>query len=99
MLFRAQRVADDAEDGGVIGFGAAAGEHNLRRTSANQRGYGFASLLDGVARSLAKLVHRTRIAEFSPEVRQHGLEHCRMHGRCGVMVEIDALHKVALGVT
>ncbi len=98
-LFRAQRVADDAENGGIVGFGAAAGEHDLRRTSANQRGYGFASLLDGVARSLAKLMHGTRIAEFSPEVREHGLEHRGMHGRGGVMVEIDALHKFALGVT
>jgi hypothetical protein len=95
-LLPSPRVADDAENGGIIGFRAAAGEHNFGGTSAEERGYGFASLLDGVAGSLAKLVHGTWIAEFSPEVREHGLEHLRMHRRGGVMVEIDALHMFAL---
>ena len=82
----------DAKDGRVIGLGSAAGEHNFRGTRADQRGNAFARAFDGLPASLAKAVCGARIAEFGREIGNHGLEHRGVHGRRGVMVEVDALH-------
>ena len=89
---RAQHLLHDAGNRGVVGLGATAGEHDFGRTRPDQCGDGFARAFDGLPASLAELVRGAGIAEFGPEIRQHGLEHRGVHWRSGVMIEIDALH-------
>jgi hypothetical protein len=86
---------DDAEDGVVVGFGAAAGEDNFLGTSADERGDLFAGRFDGGAGALAGSVDGGGVGEVAGEIGKHGVEDLRVDGRRGVVIEIDAVHGVA----
>ena len=84
--------ADDSEDGVVVGLGAAAGEENLSRSGANQRGNLFAGGFDGSARPLAEGMDGRGIAKLRREIGKHGVEHFGLDGGGGVVIEVDAVH-------
>ena len=86
----------DAENRVIVGFGAAAGEENLLGARADERGHLFAGGLDGSASLLAESVDRRSVAEFAGEVGEHRVEHFRLDGGGGVVIEIDAVHGMLL---
>ena len=75
----------------VVGLGAAAGEDDLGRLGADQRGDALATLLDGHACPTAKLVYRRRVTVVLLQIRPHRLQHARIERRRGGMVQIDDL--------
>src|SRR5450432_2174459 len=89
---------DDAEDGVVVGFGAAAGEDDFLRTGADERSHTFASSFNRRTRLLSKGMDRGRVAEVSREIGQHGVEHGGIDGGSGVVIEIDAVHTDAIRI-
>ena len=52
------------EDGMVVGFGAAAGEHDFRWPRTQQRSHRSACFLHRSARALAERMDRARVAVF-----------------------------------
>ena len=92
LSLRPQRTPHDAEDRGVVGLAAAAGKYDFGGTGADQSGDGFACLFDGLPGPLTEVVRRAGVAKFGPEIRQHSLEHGGVHGRGGVMIQVDAPH-------
>src|SRR5215831_10584231 len=89
---------DDAEDGVIVGFGAAAGEENLLGSSANELGNLLARGLDGSTGVLAEGVDGRGVAEFGREVGKHGFEDFRLDGGGGVVIEVDAVHRLVLTI-
>jgi len=85
-------VADDTEDGVVIGFRASAGEHDFPRASAEERSDLFACDFNGGAAALAWRVDGSGVAEISREIRKHGVEDFRLDGSGGVVIEVGARH-------
>ena len=92
------RGCDDAEDGLVVGFGAAAGEDDFLGTSADESGNLFAGGFDGGASALARRVDRGGVGEVGGEIGQHGVEDLGVDGRRGVVIEVDAVHRAALRI-
>ena len=84
------------EDGVIVGLGATAGEDDLLGAGSYQRGDLFAGGLDGGAGFLAGGVNGRGIAKFGGEIGQHRVEHFRLDGCRGVVIEVDALHGSAL---
>jgi len=76
-------------DRNIARLGAAAGEGDLVRACANQRGDLRARILDCVMRAAAKRIGRGRIAELIAQERQHGVEHRGIDRGRGVVIEID----------
>ena len=64
-----------ALDGGVIGLGAPAGEHDLAGAGAQAPGDDFAGVVHCHSRLLRERVDARRVAEVDPEVGKHGLQH------------------------
>jgi hypothetical protein len=89
---------EDAEDGVVVGFGAAAGEDDFLGAGANESGDLFAGGFDGGASALAGSVDRRGVGEVGGEIGKHGVEDLRVDGCRGVIIEIDAVHRAALRI-
>ena len=81
-----------SEDRQVVGFGAAAGEDDLRRAASQQRRHRLARALHRRPRLLSVMMDGGGVPEVLAEVRLHGLKDLGQHGRGGVIVEIDAAH-------
>ena len=82
----------DAENGVVVGFGAAAGEDDFLRAGADQGGDLFAGGFDGGAGLLAEGVDGGGVAVIAREIGKHGVENFGVDGRGGVVIEVDAVH-------
>ena len=78
----------------VVGLSAAAGKEDLLRTRAEERSNVLAGGFDSGAGLLAKSMDRGSVAEFHREIRKHGVEHSRLDGRRGVVIEVDAVHEL-----
>ncbi len=79
-----------ALDGEVVRLGRARGEDDLLGAGADQGGDVAARLLDGLLGAPAEHVGAAGgVAEVGGEVRQHGLEHTRIHRRGRVVVHED----------
>ena len=89
---RAGFAAGDAEDCEIVRFRAAAGESNFRSLRANQRGHGDSGAFHGAASSLSEGVDGTGIAKFRGKIRQHRRQDFRVHGRGGIVIEINAMN-------
>src|SRR5260370_31219425 len=85
--------ADDAEDGVVVGLGAAAGEENLLGPGAEEGRDLFAGGLDGGAGLLTEGVDGGGVAEFAGKIGKHGVEHFWLDGGGGVVIEVDAVQE------
>ena len=81
---------------GIDGFGAAAGEGDLRREGIEKGCHLGPRLLDGTAHSAPAGVARGGIGVVLAQERQHRLQHCWIDRRGGVGVEIDHSRKVGL---
>src|SRR5262249_19750048 len=98
VLGSAGRRANDTEDGVIIGFGAAAGEDDFLGSGAEKGSDLITGGFDGGAGTLADRMDAGSVAEFGGEVRKHRIEDLRLDGRCGVVIEIDAIHEASLSV-
>ncbi len=78
-----------AEDGPVVGLGAAAGEVDLVRFGADDAGDGLPGLLHGARRTQSQAVDGRRVAVILGEVGEHRLHDLRVGGGGGRVVEID----------
>ena len=83
-----------ALDGGVVGFGAAAGEHHLAVAAAQHAGHPLPRLIQGVARLLPHGVDAGGVAEQLGEVGRHRLQRRRRQRRSAGVVHI---HEFAAG--
>ena len=89
---------DDAEDGVVVGFSAAAGEDDFLGSGADEGGDLFAGGFDGGAGALAGGVDGGGVGEIGGEIGKHGVEDLRVDGRRGVVIEVDAVHGAVLSI-
>ncbi len=78
-----------AEDGPVVGFGAAAGEVDLLGLGADGLGDGLPGLLNGLGGRQPQAVDGGRIAVLLGVPGQHGRHHGRVGRSGGRMVQID----------
>ena len=90
--------AEDAEDGVIVGFGAAAGEDDFLRLSADECSHLFAGGFDGGAGALAGRVDRGGVGEVGGEIGEHGVEDLGVDGRRGVVIEVDVVHGLCLSI-
>ena len=81
-----------AENGVVVGLGAATGEDNLLWASIEERGDLFTGGFDGGAGALSEGVDGRGIAELRGEIGEHGIEDGGVDGGGGVVIEVDVLH-------
>src|ERR1035437_5264587 len=92
VLGRGGRGAGEAEDGEIVGLGAAAGEDDLGGTGIDERGHlaarGFQALLGG----LSEMVDAGRVTIHLSEARHHRLEDLRIDRCGGVVIEVEVLH-------
>ena len=86
-----------AAQGQVVGLGSSAREDDLGGRGAHEGRHLRAGVLDGGPRPLAEPVEARGVAEAAFEPGPHRLEHARVEGRRGVVVEVDALHGHAEG--
>jgi hypothetical protein len=93
MLFVSARCLDDAEDGVIVGFRAAAGEDDFLGARSDQCSDGLASGFHRCAGPLSEGMDGSGIAELGRQIGQHGVEDFRLDGGGGVVVEVDALHE------
>jgi hypothetical protein len=84
---------DDAKDGVVVGFGAAAGEDNFLGAGTDQSGDLLASSFDGSAGALARSMDGSGVGKFGGEIGKHGVEHGWLDGGGGIEIEVNAVHK------
>ena len=92
-----QRI-EDAEDGVVVGFGAAAGEDDFLGMCADESGDLFTGGFNGGASALAGSVDRGGVAKVGGEIGEHGVENLRVDGGRGVVIEVDAVHGTVLRI-
>ena len=85
-------IANDTENGVIVGFGASAGEDDFLRSRAEERGDLFAGCFHGSAGTLAGRVDRCSVPEVPREIGDHSVEHLRFNGSGGVVIEVDARH-------
>src|SRR5690348_14393445 len=90
VLALASAGADGAEDGEIVRFGAAAGEHDFRRLRADELSDGSSRVFNGGTRAPASGVHGTGISSGVGEKREHRFKNFAIHGRRGVVIQIDA---------
>ena len=81
--------ATDAGDRGVVGLGAAPGEHDLAGPAADDRGDDVAGLVDGPPGVAGEAVRTTRVGEALGEERQHRGDGVLAHRRRRRVVEVD----------
>src|ERR1700727_1822783 len=84
---------DQARDRQVVGLGAAAGENDLRRLTAEQCGHTISRVLDRGTTVLPILVNGRGVAELLAEIGTHCVQNFRQDGRCSVIVEVNAAHE------
>jgi len=84
--------ANDAEDGVIVRFGAAAGEKDLLGTRAEECGDLLPRRFHGSAGVLPEGVDGGSVGEFGREIGQHGVEHLGLDRCGGVVIEVDAVH-------
>ena len=77
------------EDGGVVGFGAAAGEDDFVGVAVEEGGGLFAGEVDCFADGFGGGVGAGGVGEVILEEREHGLEDGGVELRGGVVVEVD----------
>ena len=85
---RRHRAIERAEDRGVVGLGAAAGEHDLARPAAEHVGDVVAGLVDRLAGLACEAVRARRVGELLGEERQHRRRPPRAHRRGRRVVEV-----------
>ena len=90
--------AGQPKDSEIVGLGAAAGKHDLRRTAPQQRRDRFARALDRRPRLLPMMMDGRRVAEMLAKVGPHGLENFRQNRSRRVIVEINPPHLCILRV-
>jgi len=79
-----------AFDRQVVRFGGAAGENNLLRRRANEAGNPRARFVHGLLRLPPELVIAAgRVAELARKIRQHGIQHARIEGGGGMVVQVN----------
>jgi hypothetical protein len=83
--------AQSAEHREVVRFGAAGGEDDLRRPSAEQGGHLAASGLDGVMGLPPRPMQARGIAEHAVEIGLHGVTHARVEGRGRGVIQVDVV--------
>src|SRR5215469_379654 len=89
---------NDAEDSVIVGLRAATGEENLLGACRNQCSDMFARGFHSRASFLAVSVDRGGIAELPGEVGKHRVEHLRLDGSGGVIIEVNAVHVPAFRI-
>ena len=94
----AAQVADGSGDGGIVAFRTSACEKYGARSNAKYLSYAFTCVLDGQPGFAAKRVNGRRIAKLLRHVWEHGFQHFPVEGRCGCIVEIDAVILLLLQV-
>ena len=82
-----------AANGDVARFSATASENDFVGRGTDQDRDLGARRLHCVVGAAAEAVRRRRIAELAAQIRQHGVEHCGIDRRGGVVVEIDGAHR------
>jgi len=87
---------EQAEDGGVVAFGAAGIEDYLGVVTVEEARHGLAGAVNGSAGPLARLVDGGGIAKVLDPIRAHGLHHLGQQGCGGIRVHIDSGHGRAL---
>src|SRR4051812_16269972 len=76
----------------IVRFRRAAGEHDLPRRRAGKLRDPLASCIYGLLRLPAEqMAAARRIAEFRPEIRQHGVQYPGVDGRRRMVIEVDRL--------
>ena len=81
-----------AEEGVIVGFGAAAGEDDFLRAGVEERGDLFAGGFNCSAGALAEGVDGRGIAKLSGKIGEHGVQDGGLDGGSGVVIEVDAIH-------
>ncbi len=79
-----------APQGEIVTFRAATGEDDLCGATAQDARHGFPGVFDGGFGLLAPKVDGRWITEGLCEIGEHDVEHARVDGGCGRVVEIDA---------
>ena len=92
VLARGGSGASHAEHGEVVGFGAAAGEDDLRRRRVDERGHLAARGFQPLLRRLSEMVDAGRVTIHLSEAGHGRLENLRIDGRGGVVIEVEMLH-------
>src|SRR5580693_4602349 len=83
---------EQAEDGGVVPFGAAGVEDDLGVMAVEELSHDLAGAIDGSAGLLAVLVDRGGVAEVLHPIRAHSLHHLGKQRGGGIGVHIDSAH-------
>ena len=86
------RGARHAENGEIIGLGAAAGEDDLGGTGIDERGHLAARGLQALLGGLSEMVDAGRVTIHLSEARHRRLENFPIDGRGGVVIEVEMLH-------
>ncbi len=89
----AHRSKNRAQQGLVVGFASAAGEHDLIGLRSQQLRHLAAGLFHGIVGGLAVNVRAGWIAEVIAKACQHAIQHGGVDRSRGVAVEIDRLHE------
>src|ERR1035438_91136 len=87
---RATTSAHRANEGKVVGLGAAGGEDDFVGLGADQGGYLRPRGFDGFTSDATFVIQARRIAKRSAEKRSHRREHSRIERRGGGMIEINS---------
>lgn len=87
-----------AEDGVIVGFGAAAREDDFLGLGSDEGGNLFAGGFDGGAGALAGRVDRRGVGKVGGEIGKHRVEDLRVDGGGGVVIEIDAVHGLVTSI-
>ncbi len=89
----ARSVANDAEDGVIVGFGAATGEDDLLWARAEKSCDLFAGGFYPCASALAGSMDGGGVAEVGGKIGKHGVDDRGFDGGGGVVIEVDAGHR------
>ena len=84
-------AARDAENCEIVRLGAAAGESDFGGLRSDKRGDGNSCAFHGGASSLPEGMNRAGVAIFGGKIREHHGQDFGVHGRGGVVIEIDAM--------
>src|SRR5262245_33738776 len=90
--FGGAAAEDDAFEGEVVTFGAAAGKDELVRIAAEEAGEVFAGIFDRFVCGAAEGVAAGRVAVLLREEREHGLLDDGGDRGGGVVVEVKGSH-------
>jgi len=84
--------ARHAENGEIVGLGAAAGEHDLRRAGVDHRGHLAAGGFQTLFRRLSEMVDAGRVTIHLSEAGHRRFQNFRIDRRGGVVIEVEMLH-------